>query len=140
MARALADDDLDAAIALGLLDADFDRTCVCIACAPECAQRSRDARQARLRALAARERYRARDRRLQRRAEERAAQRAAPALPAAAIEQTSIGEVAAETATAGNAAAAPNIAAETAPRPALPSAAAAALARAKAKAAQRGTP
>ncbi|QQP98813.1 hypothetical protein JHW38_07375 [Lysobacter enzymogenes] len=120
IARALAGDDVDGAIALGLLDPAFAEDCVCAACAPECAQRSRDARQARLRALAARERYRERERRLQRRAEERAAQRAAPAAVAQAMP--------AETATT----AAPP------PRPALPSAAAAALARAKAKAAQRG--
>ncbi|QWP79390.1 hypothetical protein J5226_13480 [Lysobacter sp. K5869] len=123
IARALAGDDLDGAIALGLLDPGFDADGVCAACAPECAQRSREARDARLRALAARERYRARDRRLQRRAEERAAQRAAPSAPATQSQSTE------------PAAAAP----ASPPRPALPGGAAAALARAKAKAAQRGT-
>lgn len=106
---ALARDDLDAALRLGLLDAP-----PCPACAPTCRQRLQDARVARLRALAARERHRARRARLQRIAARRAAARGAaisapaPANPASA-----------------------------APAPALPPAAAAALARALEKARAR---
>lgn len=121
IAIALAHDDLDRAITLGLLSDDFEHARVCAQCTPACALATREARANRLNALAARERYRARTQRLQRRAEERAAQRAAA--PAAAqpdlISTTSPTEM-------------------PPPRPALPSAAAAALARAKAKAAQRG--
>jgi hypothetical protein len=103
---ALAVDDIDRAVALGLLEfAPIGTPC------PECAARVAAilaARDERLRALAARERHRARTRRLAERAEARARRRAAAA-PAA----TQAGTVA----------------------PALPPAAAAALARAKAKAA-----
>lgn len=102
---ALAGDDLDRAITLGLLDAT-----ACPACAPVCASALTHARDARLRALAARERYLARQARLRRRADEQRAKRA----PAT------------ETATAATAAT-------------LPPAAAAALARAKAKAAGRSS-
>ncbi|MFQ6310205.1 hypothetical protein ACLMLE_08210, partial [Lysobacter capsici] len=78
IALALAVDDLDRAITLGLLQ--DEHAPVCLHCATHCGQTTRDAREQRLRALAARERYRARDARLQRRADERAAQRAgAPA-------------------------------------------------------------
>ncbi|WP_157476318.1 hypothetical protein [Lysobacter sp. Root690] len=130
MALALASDDLDRAITLGLLQ--DEQAPVCAHCTPQCTQATRDARAQRLRALAARERYRARDARLQRRADERAAQRAgAPA----AVASASI--AAAGTAPAGNLINAADDA-PTPPRPALPTAAAAALARAKAKAAQRG--
>ena len=100
---ALVDDDVDAAIQLGLLDA-----APCNACAPRCRAAFVDARDARLRALAARERFRARNARLQRRAEARAAAR----MPASALVPDLV-------------------------KPALPPAAAAALARAKAKAAGR---
>lgn len=74
------------------------------------------ARDERLRALAARERYRVRALRLERRAAERAAKRA----PASTV-------------SGGPATVADN-------RPPLPSAAAAVLARAKARAAERGKP
>jgi hypothetical protein len=125
IAAALAQDDLDTAIALGLLSANFDDGIVCRQCTDACTQALRSAREARLRALAARERYRARNLRLQRRADERAAQRAAAPAPERALGNT-----------------ADHVIADTSPpatqRPALPSAAAAALARAKAKAAQRG--
>lgn len=101
---ALAADDVDQAIELGLLD-----HAACANCAPQCAERVQYARDARLSALAARERYRARQVRLQRRAEASQAKRSA---------------------------AAPETSAKTA---ALPTAAAAALARAKARAAGRET-
>jgi Na+-translocating ferredoxin:NAD+ oxidoreductase RnfC subunit len=103
---ALHDGDLDAAIASGLLD-------TAVAC-PHCGMACRDAlqaaREARLRALAARERFRARDARLARKQHERAERR----------KPVARGPVAGEAA------------------PALPPAAAAALARAKAKAAGHG--
>jgi len=106
MAAALAADDLDRAIEAGLL------TCEgCDSCAEDCTRKLLTARDARLRALAARARYREREARLQRRAAERTAARAVP-----------------ESIKATDAAAL---------KPALPSAAAAALARAKAKAAGR---
>lgn len=111
IAAALAADDVDRALELGLLD---DVTCA--ACTPACQAQVRAARDARVRALAARDRYRAREARLQRRQRERDRQREAPRAPAAA-------------------------ASETVPaKPALPSAAAAALARARAKAADRHKP
>lgn len=116
---ALAADDLDRALSLGLLDA-----AVCAACTPECTATLIDARMARSKALAARARYRARNARLAQRAQERAAQRAGARAPETATPD------AARLDDATVAAAAP-------PRPALPSAAAAALARAKAKAAER---
>lgn len=106
IASALADDDLDRAIETGLLEA-----APCAGCAGACNARVMTARDARLGALAARERYRARQARLQRRVEERAAARITAA-PAATPEAT----------------------------PTLPSAAAAALARAKARAAERRKP
>lgn len=109
---ALASDDLDRALELGLLE-----DIACSGCEASCQARLRDAREARLRALAARERHRAREARLQRRLAERDRQREAtrPADRAEAAD-----------------------AASTAPS--LPSAAAAALARARAKAAQRHKP
>jgi len=87
IAAALLDDDLDRAMTLGLLE-----PVACSACTGDCSERLREAREARLRALAARERHRARQARLERRAAERAARRApppaspagAPALPPAA--------------------------------------------------------
>lgn len=104
---ALRGDDLDAALALGLLDAQ-----PCPDCSPDCSARLVEARDARRFALAARERHRARAARLARiKAEREAARRPAP-LPAS-------------TPTAAQAA------------PALPSAAADALARALAKAKAR---
>lgn len=125
MGTAVQADALDGAIAGGLLTyvAIAERTDIApdAVCA-ECAGHDRivvPARDARLRALAARERFRARQARLQRRAEARASRRAA-ASPAATA--------APATGTAGTAA-------QNTPTPALPAAAAAALARAKAKAA-----
>lgn len=85
----------------------------CAGCSATCTVALLAARDARLAALAARERYRAREARLQRRAAELAAKRA-PATPGHGS--------------------------STAPRPALPPAAAAALARAQAKAAERRKP
>jgi len=102
---ALAEDDLDGAIEAGLLVA-----APCASCAGECATRLVAARDARLSALAARERHRARQARLQRRSVERATARST------------------ERAAASEA------------KPPLPSAAAAALARARARAARRHEP
>lgn len=97
---ALAEDDIDRAMTLGLLEQP-----PCLACAPTCAAALVQARDARASALHARDRYRARNARLQRRAEELKAKRTVAT-------------------------------AEVGPKPgALPTAAAAALARAKAKAA-----
>lgn len=106
---ALATDDLDAAVDAGLLEAT-----PCEGCSDACNALLIAARDTRRRALAARERYRARQARLQRRAQARVAARA----PAA-------GATAAPAATPG---------------PALPAAAAAALERAKARAAARRRP
>ena len=103
---ALVEDHIDRAIEAGLLSA-----VPCATCNTECTARIVTARDARLSALTARKRYRARQARLLRRAEERAAARAAPAV--ATTMET---------------------------KPALPSAAAAALARAKARAAERRKP
>ena len=108
ISAALAEDDLDRALTLGLLDAD-----PCNQCSEECRRRVAEARDARERALAARERYRARQARLQRRAQERAAVRATSANATENAQEM---------------------------KPALPSAAAAALARAKARAAERHKP
>jgi hypothetical protein len=69
---ALAIDDLDRALALGLLESG-----ACQDCSGICRARLEQARDARLAALAARERYRARQARLARRAAERAARRGA---------------------------------------------------------------
>jgi hypothetical protein len=71
VAAALLEDDLDRALELGLLDA-----APCPGCDAACRMRVAAARDARQQALAARERYRARQARLARRAEERAARRA----------------------------------------------------------------
>lgn len=108
IAAALAEDDLDRALTLGLLDA-----ASCNQCSEECRHRVAEAREARERALAARDRYNARQARLQRRAQERAAARAASSSATDALLEA---------------------------KPALPSAAAAALARAKARAAERRKP
>lgn len=85
---ALVVDDLDAALAQGLLDG-----LVCPTCQPRCNALIADAGSARQRALAARERHRARAARLRRRKAEREAARVpktsptkAPALPAAAAD------------------------------------------------------
>jgi hypothetical protein len=76
---ALGEDDLDAAIERGLLDA-----VPCPACNADCASALIAARDARLRALAARERFRNREARLARRAAERdAARKVAARQPAA---------------------------------------------------------
>jgi len=101
---ALHDGDVDAALDAGLLDAT-----PCPTCHADCSAMIQAARAARQEALAARERFRARQARLARRRQEREARRAAVA-PATN---------------------------EDAARPALPPAAAAALARAKARAAGR---
>ncbi len=99
---ALAVDDLDRALAAGLLDCKG-----CTGCSDGCNAQLIDARDGRLRALAARERHRIRNARLLGRVAAGAARRAV-ALPSMEAED------------------------------ALPPAAAAALARAKAKAAERG--
>jgi len=70
----LAEDDLDAALAHGLLAA---TACPC--CGPDCHVRLSAARDARYGALAARDRHRARDARLARRKAARDAARATPA-------------------------------------------------------------
>jgi hypothetical protein len=106
-------------VVAALADEDFDRalqagllTCQsCVGCRPTCTAVLLAARNARRDALAARGRFRAREVRLARRQQERAARRATPAMPLDAAHGT--------------------------PMPSLPSAAAAALARAKAKAAGR---
>lgn len=107
IAAALAVDDIDQAIEAGLL-----ATTPCASCDGACTARVIAARDARIAALAARERYRARQQRLQRRADERAAARTVPAA----------------------------VTSDEARPAALPSAAAAALARAKARAAERRKP
>lgn len=71
IAGALAVDDLDRALALGLLEAG-----ACHRCSDDCRIRLAHAREARLAALAARDRYRARQARLARREAERTARRA----------------------------------------------------------------
>lgn len=85
---ALAKDDLDGAIALGLLDA-----APCDGCDEACTATLLVARDERRAALAARERFRARQQRLARRAAEKAASRTPvpapsglPALPKAAAD------------------------------------------------------
>lgn len=87
---ALRQDDVDAALELGLLDAQ-----PCPSCATICNTQLREARDARRSALAARTRFRARGERLARRKAERDAVRApaptsaamkAPALPASAAD------------------------------------------------------
>jgi hypothetical protein len=105
---ALRVDDVDGAIEAGLLDRDIE----CVGCKDECRARLHEARAARITALAARERFRARAARLERRARERAEKRESPP----------VNEIATPTPSA------------------LPSAAAAALARAREKAAQRHKP
>lgn len=77
IAAALDDGDVDRALRLGLLDAE-----ACPGCTADCRSTLLSARDARLAALAARERFRARNLRLERRAAERAARRAPPAQPA----------------------------------------------------------
>jgi len=104
---ALRMDDVDGAIEAGLLD----RTIECASCADECREQLHHVREERIVALAARERFRARNERLERRARERAEKRA----PAPSNDVAT-------------------------PTPSLPSAAAAALARAREKAAQRHKP
>jgi len=108
---ALCKGDIDAALDAGLLDAS-----PCPTCSTECAATWQAARDARLVALAARDRFRAREARLARRRQERDARRTT-ARPSPAEEADG--------------------AANPAAAPALPPAAAAALARAKARAAER---
>src|SRR5690606_30988662 len=72
VAAALAVDDLDRAIEAGLLDCPS-----CLDCTPACSASLEAARTARRNALAARERFRARQARLQRRTEAKAARRTA---------------------------------------------------------------
>ena len=105
---ALADDDLDGAMRLGLLEAGN----VCPTCSDTCRATLAAARDARHQALAARERFRARAARLARRERERAARRKPVPAPDATDSPTPA-------------------------TPSLPPAAAAALARAKARAAGR---
>jgi len=105
VSAALADGDLDRALTLGLLD-----VAQCAGCEAACTATLLAARDGRVRALAARERYRVREARLARRSTER-------------------GEARTATDTAGS----PGTPAPQASM-ALPPAAAAALARAKAKA------
>lgn len=73
VANALAVDDLDHALDTGLLELE-----PCPLCTPACRQSVLDVAAARRVALAARERYRAREARLVRRAAERAARRKPP--------------------------------------------------------------
>lgn len=144
LAEAVAADDIDTAITLGLLDgvpafgsaddaASMGTSTAqrpCMACMDNARQVSA-ARDARMRALAARERHRAREARLRRRAEARASRGAVAALPA---------DAAMDTTASADAMPAPSAAAiAPATRPALPPSAAAALARAKARASARGT-
>ena len=77
IAEALARDDIDAALTLGLLTA-----AACPACGADCRARVERIGDQRRGALAARERYRARAVRLARRAAERDARRAGPATTA----------------------------------------------------------
>lgn len=106
---ALVEGDLDRAIDLGLLAAR-----PCARCATACTATLVAARDARLAALAARDRYRARQQRIERRARMRGAARSVPA------ESIDAGPAAPVT-------------------PPLPSAAAAALARARARASKPGS-
>ena len=77
---ALREDDLDASIERGLLDA-----MPCPSCNADCASQMIATRDARLRALGARERFRAREARLARRAAERDAARNVAAKQPAAL-------------------------------------------------------
>lgn len=123
MAAAIAADALDDAIEMGLLAhvsiserSDIDASVVCEECAAH-DRRVTSARDARLRALAARERFRARQARLAERAEAKARRRAA---------------------TTSSQAVEPGLTTQPSPAaPALPSAALEALARAKARAAAK---
>lgn len=151
LAQAVAADDLDTAIALGLLDyvtpcavaghvGRPDAAAQPMLC-PDCLHHDRlvgVARDARLRALDARERHRAREARLRRRADARAdarANRRASAIPpvpaATAMPETN-------TMDASDFATLPSAAPALPVTSSLPPAAAAALARAKARAAARG--
>jgi hypothetical protein len=80
IAAALRDGDLDAAIERGLLQAQ-----PCPRCGERCSTLLIEARDDRLRALAARERFRARGQRLARRAAEREAARAVAARQPSAL-------------------------------------------------------
>ncbi|MDE2406253.1 MAG: hypothetical protein KGL91_00120 [Xanthomonadaceae bacterium] len=83
MLVALCEDDLDAALTLGLLD-----TMPCPSCAPACGARLTEARDARRFALAARQRHQARAERLARIKTERDAARRTTAAPAAQQQST----------------------------------------------------
>lgn len=150
LAQAVVADDIDRAIALGLLgyvspvaaadasaqnddprgDAPPQRLCAHCLDNDCLVTRARDAR---LRALAARERHRAREARLRRRAEARANRRTAIASSAPTAVPASEAKGSAATASVP-----PAASSVPTTRSALPPAAAAALARAKAKAAARG--
>ncbi len=80
LVAALAADDVDRALDLGLLDAHD-----CAGCAPACRAALWATRDARAQALAARDRFRARQTRLELRREERAARRASAARQPAAL-------------------------------------------------------
>lgn len=121
---AIAGDEVDRAIDAGLLTASG-----CPACSETCTAKLLATRDARRGALAARERFRARNERLQRRADELMARRA-PAQPA---ESDASGPRQAE------APSSPTPAPAATPQ-ALPAGAAAALTRAKARAAGRQQP
>lgn len=123
IAAALAVDDVDAALTAGLLSENG-----CPRCMSACRQAVASARASRMQALAARERYRARAARLARRdAELQARRRASTAATVA-----SHGEAGTlQAGTASQSKASPSIV------PALPTAAADALASAKARAASR---
>jgi len=117
IAAALREDDLDAAMTLGLLDGD-EAMVTCGQCTSACRIRTGVARAERIAALAARERHRGRALRLARRERERSERRAPAPVDATAATRDSEG---------------PGPAAV----PGLPPAAAAALARARARAAPK---
>jgi Na+-translocating ferredoxin:NAD+ oxidoreductase RnfC subunit len=123
LCAALANGDVDRALALGLLKA-----MPCPACSVECQVALVQARIERKHALAARERYRARNARLQRRRDERATRRG---VTTSRPEDPMAGQPTNPSA--------PDPTDRT-PRPVLPAAVAAALARAKAKAAMTPPP
>ena len=118
---ALLVEDLNGAIDAGLLT-----VTACPACSPACGANLHAAREARLTALAARERYRARNARLLRRATEAAARRSQVFSPDTAPATGALETTAMGSATPANS--------PPAPAPPLPPAAAAALARARIRA------
>lgn len=118
VSHALAEGDLDLALTLGLLG-----FAPCPACSPDCVTRLARVQDERRQALAARERYRQREARLDRRRLEREQRRMAGVGDAGSTTASGTGPVGASAPV------------RHAP-PALPAAAAAALARAQAKAAK----